>query len=486
MRWRMRWLLAYGLPLALLVGGAYLLVGFGISGFASWGPFMAWNTAYARTGWWGGVPDSENWAELVTGLSSALAHPAGLLVGLLLLGLVLLFARRLWQHEWRLVACLLAWLLVYGLFFFWWEPDNAEFWIASLPPAFVLVVLALRAAGPRWHAGVWLTLLLGLTMLLGNYNAVTQRGSGAFTPQFWIARALAEQSAPDDLLLVPDGLQKLYLNYYATRENTLSLSLVLQEQGGDWDAACRVVRGRIEAALASGVAVVVGEQVLQPALIDTRFGDPLVERFDLAQPAVDACFAPYRPALEPLALELGDRPGAGVGYYRLPAAQEKLAGAGWDFARAPWGWQADNLLYATFAGAAAQRGGERDVGGWSFVPLPDPHLTSPTLQIDTSRYWAVQVRLAKGVSNREGELYLLNAEGLIEPEAVVRWQLAGHSDPKTYHLDMRGHPHWQGVIGGLRLDPTTGPDHDPGERIEVLWLRLLSYADEPPDEPRER
>lgn len=474
-----RWLfaaklwLAYLLPLALVVGGSYLVVGFGISDFRSWQEFMQWNTAYARTGWWGGPLTGSKLVELGRGLAGTLAHPYGAWLLLFLVGLLVLYLRRLLLRWRRLVLCLAAWLVVYGAFFLWWEPGNAEFWIASLPPACLLLLLALEAGGPRWHAGVWLTLAVALSMLVSNYGAVVARGTGAYTPQRAIAAALAARSAPGDLLLVPDGLQELSLQYYEGRANALSLSQVLAESGGDWNAACGRIQGRIEAAMSSGVAVLIADGVLQPAdgvvhptLRDAEYGDPLLRRFRLQQREVDACFAPY--ALDMLPVTLG----AGLpGYARLPSAQELLEGPGWNFTRHSWGWRAQNVSDQHFL----------DDDRWSFIPQADPHVTSPRVTIDTSRYWAIELRMAKEVANREAQIFFVDESGIVEEARSLRWELRNYAEMKTYHLDLREHPAWTGTLGGLRLDPAKGPDDDPGERVILDWIRLLSYEDDPPD-----
>jgi hypothetical protein len=465
---RVLWL-AYGGPLALVAGGAYLLVGFGISGFRSVGEFVAWTTAYARTGWWGGPLDSTQWDDLVRGLSSALAHPYGVLLWLLLLGLAVFYLRHLAQRYRRLALCLLAWLVIYGAFFFWWEPDNAEFWIASFPPALLLLLLALGAGGRPWHAGVWVALAVGLAMVVGNYEAVTLRGSAFASPQRQIAAELAQRSEPGAFVLVPDGLQELALNYYEERTNTLSLSQVLAESGGDWPESCARLRERIEAELGRGVAVWVGDGVLKPQRIDTRYADPLLARFRLVPEQVRACFAPYLPDLT--AHDLG---AALPTYYRLPAAGELLAGAGWDFGSSRWGWRLYNGYAAAFSFYDTD-------DTWNFLPQDDPYLLSPRVEIDTTRYWAIQVRLAKEVANREGQIFFMDETGIISEERSVRWELANHADLKTYHLDLREHPAWRGTLAGLRLDPSTGPDEDSDERVYIAWLRLLSYQDNPPD-----
>ncbi len=468
-RARLRLAFAYGIPLLVVVGGAYLLVGFGVSAFESWGEFVAWMTAYARTGWWGNAPSRATLGELAQGVTSALAHPAGGLLLLLLIGLVMLYLRHLMLRYRRLALCLAAWLITYGAFFAWWEPDNAEFWIASMPPAALLLVLALGASGPRWHAGVVLVLALGAVMVLGNYVAVVQRGSGAYTPQLARAQGLAAASLPGDLLVVPDGLQELSLHYYEGRTNAVSLGQFLAAHDGNMDVACERLQERIERALGRGVAVYIGNEVLQPELIDPRYGDPLVERFGLTGEEVRTCFAPYLSDLEPV--ETG--PGLPV-YYRLPSAREKLASGGWRFDDSRWGWQAGNARDERFEFYDTD-----DV--WSFVPLADPYIESPFVAIDTDDYWALQVRVGKWVSNREAQVFFMDARGLITEERSLRWELANHADLKTYHLDLRDHPAWEGTVYGLRIDPSTGPDDDPDERVYVAWVRLLSYADDPPD-----
>ncbi|NJO06390.1 MAG: hypothetical protein HC876_13165 [Chloroflexaceae bacterium] len=378
---------------------------------------------------------------------------------LLFASIVLVALRRLVRVHRPLVLLLLIWLLVYGAFFFWWEPDNIEFWIAILPPALLLLVLALQALGTAWHAGVWLALIAGFAMLGLNCAAILERGRGDYTPQLQIARLLGTYSQPGDLLLVPDGLQELYLRYYEQRSSAVSLNGVLQASQGNWDIACALLQGRIEATLHSGAAVLIGEGVLRPVAVQTPYGDPLLERFALSEAQVAACFAPYAAQLRTINL------GEGLPtYYRLPTAQEMLEGDGWDFTQgtARWGWQAGNVLGEYFDG-----------DGWGFFPATDPYLVSPRIHIDTARYQAIQVRLAKKVSNREGQIFFMDATGIIEEDRSIRWELTKHSRLKTYHLDVRDHPAWAGVLAGLRIDPTIGKDQDDGEHLQIAWIKLI-------------
>lgn len=441
-----RSLLWYAAPLGLIVGGSYLAVGFGVSGFRSWDELLAWMTGYARTGWWGGPITGAKWADLGAGLADTLAQPGGALLGLLLLGLLLFSARRLFAARRRLTLVLLTWLLIYGAFFLWWEPDNIEFWIASLPPALLLLAIALDTGGSRAQPGMWALLAIGATALALNHAAITQRGTAAYDLQRRIASALAQQSAPDDLLIVPDGLQELYLPYYEGRTNPLSLNHALFEQGNAWPAACAQVQGRIDAALASGAAVLVGAEVRAP---DRRF----LERFGLTQDQVASCFAPYVAGLAPVDL------GAGLpAYDRLPSAQMLAEGAGWDFALGQWGWQAQQI------------GAARLAGGWEFAPGIDPALISPPLRLDTARFQAIEVRMAAATAARDAQLFFLDEAGQADEARSLRWTLAPGTAAVTYRLPLQGQPGWTGIVTRLRLDPVSAGD---GAWVRVEAVRLI-------------
>jgi hypothetical protein len=437
--------LAYAGALALTVGAPYLIVILGVSGFRSFGEIQAWLLEYARTGWWGGPITAKKWALLGQGLAETLAQPGGALLGLLLAGLLLLHLRRALAGPRALVAALVAWLLAYGAFFLWWEPDNIEFWIASLPPALLLLALALRA-GRRWGAGVWIVLAVALTALATNYDSIARRGDARTDLQRTIARGLAAQSRPADVLLVPDGLLELYLPYYEQRENVLSLNQALFDSGDDWSAACAAVQGRIEQALHAGATVIVADAALHPP-------DLVLQRHRLAQPQIDACFAPYRPLLRPLPL-----PPEAPPYWRLPTADELATGDGWRFTAAPLGWQAAHVA------------GERFDGGWRFVPGTDPALLSPRLDLEAASVGAIEIRLANGTRARDAQLFFAGPDERMDEARSVRWTLAPGTGVTTYRIDLRDAPGWRGRITRLRLDPVGVGD---GGAIWLESLRLL-------------
>lgn len=465
-------LLAYGLPLALIVGGAYLWVGLGVSGFRSWGELVAWAAGYATTGYWGGPVDSTKLPLLGAGLAGTLARPGGAVIGL---GLVLVLLLR-WQGLRRAprgaVAVCAAWLLAYGAFFLWWEPDNIEFWIASLPPFYLLVLLAVWGAdrwpgegrdvgasrpwkAPAAKGKLWSLALLvgGLAMLGINGASIARRGDASRDLQRVAAAALAAYSAPGDLIVAPDGLPELYLPFYEGRPNVISLSQAMAASG-DWPAACALIHGRVDETLAAGYAVLIAEDAIRPPPAPPGEPPTPAQRLGLAPEVVAACYEPLLPATEPVAL------GEGLPAYRRIAGAQALAdGAGWDFTRGRWGWRVTGAEPAASA-----------LPGWALRPGTDPALTSPPVRLDTARYGAVELRLAADAGARDAQLFFLDGAGQADEARSIRWELQPGPGPHTYVLALRDAPGWEGVVGGLRLDPVSAGD---GGTVVVQSIRLL-------------
>lgn len=436
----------YAVALALMVGLPYLFAGVVVSGFRSLDAYIAWLTEYARTGWWGGPLTLDKWTRLGTGVSETLAQPAGALLWLLLVGLLVAHLQSLIRSRRWLVGVLLAWLVVYGAFFFWWEPDNVEFWIASLPPVLLLLMLALRRER-RWGPGVWIGISVAVTAIGMNYDVINRRGDPTTDLQRVIAAALSERSEPADLLLIPDGLLELYLPYYERHDNFVSLNQALFDNGGDWGRACQALRERIDTTRYAGAAVLVADEVLRPQAI-------LLERHRLTQTQIDDCFAQYRPSLRPLPM-----PSQAPVYWQASNAQTLADADGWRFTFSAEGWRGANLENSAFD------------GGWRFTPGVDPALTSPLLNLDASRYRAIIIQMANETGARDAQLFFSGADGQIDEVRSLRWTLEPTTDLVTYELDLRGVAGWEGIIMRLRIDPV-GVGDGGAMRIEAVRLVL--------------
>jgi Dolichyl-phosphate-mannose-protein mannosyltransferase len=442
-------LLAYGAALGAMVILPYLWVGFGVSRFDSIAAFITWMTEYARTGWWGGPVTANTWARLGQGLSETLTPVGGgwiwLLLGVAAGGALLTRSTARPPSLSPMITALLVWLAVYGAFFTWWEPDNIEFWIAALPPLLLLLAIALGRLRP-WHPLV--LLVCGAALLQGGLNlgAIQRRGDPTTDLQRDIARALAASSTPADLLIVPDGLQELYLPYYERREQFVSLNQAIFDAGGDWGAACDLIQARVELARHAGATALIAEEALRPP-------PELLARQQISQPQVDACFAPYQS--EVVALDL---PPNVPRYMRLPFAQELADGPGWRLGATPLGWLAANMTDAQFA------------GGWQLVPGSDPSLTSPLLRIDTAAFQTLEIRMASATQARDAQVFFIGEDGRADEARALRWELRSGPDMQTYRLDLRGAPGWGGVVTRLRIDPVGVGD---GGAIVVESIRLV-------------
>ncbi len=467
--------MVYGVTLSLIVVLPYLWVGFGVSRFGSLDAFMTWMTEYARTGWWGGPLTWDKGSKLIKGLSETLTVGWGGYAWLMLaaLGIAGSLKATLWKKPERhmthtsatkratqqpdnqteyieppinpqLTLILLTWLLIYGGFFLWWEPDNIEFWIASLPPALLLLALGMRNF-QSWGVATWLAFALVIALGVTNYDAIRRRGDATTDLQRSVARELAANSSTADLLIVPDGLQELYLPYYQQRENFISLNQALFDSDSNWETACSLIHSRIETARYAGASVLIAMEALHPPA-------ELLIRHRLTQDQIDRCFAPFRAELRTVPLPQAIPP-----YLRLPAAQE-YADGGWSFASSALGWRSANVS------------GERFENGWRMVPGSDPSLISPLLSIHTADVQAIEVVLANATQAHDAQLFFIGTDNQTNEAHSVHWELSPDPGAQTYRIRVTGQPGWQGIITRLRIDPVGVGD---GGEIRVVAVRLV-------------
>jgi hypothetical protein len=457
--WIARLLLPYLAVCTLVIGGSYLWVAFGVSRLTDLSAVIDWLFSYARTGFWGGVPQVSLFSALFTGWSRTFAPQFGsaaLLVALLLFAA----ARRAPQLAGGRAIALLSWLLIYSVFFAWWEADNIEFWIAVLPPLAVGWAVALdrlAIAQPRLPI---LPIAAAALLLLAVSNgfALRERGDAARDLQRAISSELIARTQPGDLLIVPDGVLELYLPHYGQRNNVYSLSQAMNENAADWPAACAAILQRATTVQRAGFAVLIAADAVTPPPAPPGEPPTPAERYRLDPATVAACYAPLLPMSEPLQLT------AGAQQYQQIAAAEQLAGsaAGWDFSRGMWGWQVDRVQSAVVTDAGLQ-----------LVPEIDPALSSPPLQLDPAQTTAVEITLAVETAARDLQLFLLDAAGQASEAAALRAVLQPGSQVQTVRLNLADAAALPNVIGGLRLDPIGSGD---GQSLTLLRIRVISRA----------
>lgn len=102
------------------------------------------------------------------------------------------------------------------------------------------------------------------------------------------------------------------------------------------------------------------------------------------------------------------------------------------------------------------------VSGGAFVINPsgsDPHYLSPFLSLSAATYRYVKVRMSSNGLDSTGAIYFSTAtSGYSESNkvtfTVTNCSLCSSTPYYDYTLDMSTNPNWNGVITGVRVDPT--------------------------------
>ncbi len=462
LRVRIRGLLLAGAISAAVVIAGYAVVAFGVNGIRTLDDLREWMFFFINTGWWGHAT-RDRLTDLGAGLGNTISTTGALpfwivIIALLLAGLPL--AARRWP---RIVAVCAVWVLLYGAFFFWWEGENIEFWIATLMPLWLLLGLGVAClgtlkAGSTGVAGKTgqAALILGcvvfpLLLARHNYPIVERRGDASQDLQRQLADKLGATSAPQDMIVSTGGVLELYLPYYEDRHYIRTINMVLFESGGELESGFEKLRAEIDTALHAGLAVYVGHDAVElPQFVR--------QRYNLTQDTLDALWAPYSSTFQPAVEHDGT-----IYFWRIPPASE-LAQEGWRWTGGPLGWQSANLAGETFDAAA---------GGWCFNPQVDPSLTGPLFGLDAAGYNAVEVTM-RTTAPGEAQLFFAAPDNGMSDERSVRWTPDADGQSHIYTLPLAETPGWQGVIGRLRLDPVPLGDGSATTRTCVEQIRLVA------------
>lgn len=400
-----------------LVVAAYAVVMVAVSGFRDVAQMRAWLFHYADTGWWGGRGTV---VDLASGISYTISAYNG---GWLLLSTLLIGMRRRYrptERDWWLIA----WILCYGSFFFWWEPDNIEFWIALIP-ACVLLWGAVLAPMPPWHWRLCVALGLASGLVVANHHAITMRGDARLDLQRDIARAVAAQSQPADLLLIPDGLQELYLPYYEQRSQFLSVN-ALMTQYGQWPDACIQLQGALERTQQAGAAIVIADDFLTPSYT-------MQQRFGIERTVVQRCLAPQYAYMQPLPFAKPIPT-----HYQIPRPVRQLDAGMWrNLSRAPLGWQLTNAHTIS-------------TSAWQLRVENDPALVSPILDMPLPRYIGIRMQ-AENTADGSAQLFVTDQINQFNETHALRWELK--PGMHEYIIDLQQLTPPPTRLVQLRLDP---------------------------------
>ncbi len=386
---RRGWIIAGASGVAIVVSTYAWVMGI-VSGFTTYSDARQWLFDYVDSGWWGG---RATFADVRDGLADTVAAGWG---GYLAIATVVLSVLSYWTTRTRLEQpWLVVWMVTYGVFFSWWEPDNIEFWIATTPIAVMLLVAPLAKVA-RTDQRVLMAFGLLLTTFAVNLTAIRTRGDAQTDLQRRIALAVAEASQPADLVLVPDGLQELYLPYYHQREHFLSVNAAIAAHGS-WEAGCARIQDAIVQTHRAGAAVLLASDFLTPSVT-------MQQRFGLSPQAVSDCIAEVQLLLEDVPMP------AGVpAHSRLPNAGTLLSTDRWAvLTGTPLGW--------TWANATPQPAD----AGWQLGVSLDPSITTPILDHVMPKR-VVMTIAATGTADRRGQLFVATAPNQFDEAHAVAW-----------------------------------------------------------------
>jgi hypothetical protein len=320
---------------------------------------------------------------------------------------------------------LLVWFVTYAGFFGWWEPDNIEFWI-GITPIVVLLLMSGFVRLVRTDVRLYVAYGLVLSTFWVNLTAIRLRGDATTDLQRRIAQVVRVASQPADLLLVPDGLQELYLPYYEQREHFLSVNAAIVA-AGSWQNACVDLQRAITQTHQAGGQVIIASDFLAPsATMQARYG--------LAADAVTTCLATLQTLMHPLQV-----PGDVPEHWVLPTAGTLLQNGTWaTLTGAPLGWTQRNAT------------NESVVVCWQMRAQRDPVLVSPLLDVPMPRRLVIDLA-ATGTTDVHGQLFVATAPNQFDEAHALSWELSAGRQRIT--LDLTQIADLPARLLQLRVDP---------------------------------
>jgi hypothetical protein len=250
--------------LALYLTIAFAMVGVdGAEGFQRWVISYAANTG--EFGRWG-------WATVRDGLlGSKRALVEGRALGLMLFhvlasGLAVWVMARM-VRRWSVILPLAGFLVVYTVFFCWWEPLNIEFRLVPLLPYWLLMGLALRSLRERnWRIMFTVALYLALAVQVWLNGAGMVRRLNP-TGDYWTQAALRlrPKIEPADLVVGFNDPTIFALRIFNDHRNIASIDMAAGAEIPSLANARRVLLPWMEATRAAGGRVLLLPEALHPS-----------------------------------------------------------------------------------------------------------------------------------------------------------------------------------------------------------------------------
>lgn len=217
---RERWtrLLTFGSVYGIIAFVPYVLIPRFYYGVGGWSELVGWATYYSSWGDWGYFTKERITRGFVTTLGAAVAGPDPFDVGQVLSGkrvlgayvpavlvwggalaIIATRAGSLWRSRRRWIVAAGLWFVFYFAFFTWWEPENAEWSIATIIPVWLLFGLS---APKRRVFNVTAVCALVCVAGLNAARVILPANTRGQNEAEAAARAIVSQTAPGDAVLI--------------------------------------------------------------------------------------------------------------------------------------------------------------------------------------------------------------------------------------------------------------------------------------------
>ena len=196
--------------------------------FYKWITFLHWWGGWGQLDWirfWDGalrlmaaaVAPGDGLNCLLTGISRAEFLPRlgpGVVFLAAVIAVIAVRGKRLWREKRWWLAAGITWFLVYHVFFSWWAPQNAEWWVATIMPLWILFGLA---APTRLSFVVPAAALILCVAGVNFTRLILPTSRPGVDPAERMARAIAAATEPGDVILISRMRTKIWIDNQTKR-----------------------------------------------------------------------------------------------------------------------------------------------------------------------------------------------------------------------------------------------------------------------------
>ncbi len=130
--------------------------------------------------------------------------------------------KRLWRERRRWLVAGITWFLFYHLFFSWWSPQNAEWWVATTMPLWVLFALA---APTRLAFVIPAAAVIVCVAAINFTRVILPCSRPGRDPAEKAARVIAAATRPGDVVLISRMRTMIWLDNQTKRTRTVMGSI---------------------------------------------------------------------------------------------------------------------------------------------------------------------------------------------------------------------------------------------------------------------